>query len=248
MAPSPLAALGGVVLLAMSALPVAAEEAPVAAADMCLEFAAGSLDEAVWADVRAALGDVVASRSALFPEPVITLAPPLRIDVASGHAGLATSTAGCLEPGSEWTAYFGRGFLQAGAERMLAEAPTTPGIDSEVSIEWHPDETRLRTTLVFAGPLDIPNGTCWVDDRLSIDAEGGIVLASGEQGVETSPFAEGACGRFFDHLPNGGAGEQAVTMLPSSIKLGDGSQLHLLAESVIVSSDAVIVAGSLQRD
>jgi hypothetical protein len=131
---------------------------------------------------------------------------------------------------------------------MLAEAPTTPGIDSDVSLEWYPSETRLRTTLVFAGPLDIPNGTCWIDDALTVDSDSGTVRASSDRGVKTSPFAEGACGRFFDHLPDGGAGEQAVTLLPAVVDLVDGGALRFVAEDVLVAEDAVTVLGRLERD
>jgi hypothetical protein len=172
-----------------------------------------------------------------------------RFDIWSGQEGMAVGVgAPCLEPGATWTARFGRDFLQAGAERMLAEAPTTPGIASNVTIEWYPDETRLRTILEFAGPLDIPNGQCWVDDVLSVDSATGTVSASGEPGVQTSPFAEGACGRFFDHLPDGGAGEQAVTLLPAAIDVGGGQALRFVAERVEVQEDAVVVSGSLGRD
>ena len=199
-----------------------------------------------WRAVAASVSESLAQRTALFPTPQLDQ-EPARIDIDSGHLGGDPGHAGCLQPGAEWTARFGRAFLEAGADQMLAEAPTTPGIDSEVTIEWYPDEARLRTTLVFAGPLDIPNGTCWVDDSLSIDEVEGIVVASGEQGVKTSPFAEGACGRFFDHLPQGGAGEQAVTLLPPTVTLPDGHELRFVAEDVLVEEDAVSVSGRLER-
>ena len=176
----------------------------------------------------------------------ITLPDGSLLAISSGHSGLASGSNGCLEDGYEWTSRFDRDFLQAGAELMLAAAPTTPGIDSAVTIEWHPDETRVRTTLEFAGPLDIPNGTCWVDDALEVQS--GVVRASAEQGVKTSPFAGSACGRFFDHLPNGGAGEQAVTLLPAIIELPGGGQLRFVAEDVSVREDAIVVMGSLVRD
>ncbi len=225
-------------------LPVAAADAP---ADLCFEVAEGAIDTAAWASVREAVSQVVGARTALFPDPTIVEAPLSRLDVASGHAGLPATAAACLEPGSDWTARLGREFLEAGADRMLAEAPTTPGIASDVTLEWYPDESRLRTTLVFAGPLDIPNGTCWVDDRLSVDPATGTAVASGEQGVETSPFAEGACGRFFDDLPDGGAGAQAVTMMPATVELAAGT-LMLVVRSVIVRDDAVVLSGSLELD
>ena len=196
--------------------------------------------------MSAAVSETVAERTALFPAPRVDQ-EPTRLDIDSGHLSEERGYGSCLESGSEWTARFGRAFLEAGADQMLAEAPTTPGIDSDVTLEWDPDDVRVRTTLVFAGPLDIPNGTCWIDDALSVDADAGVVVASGEQGVKTSPFAEGACGRFFDHLPDGGAGEQAVTLLPMSVALPDGSELRFVAEGVRVADDAVWISGRLER-
>lgn len=215
-------------------------------ADVCLEVAPGSLSAEAWTAVTAAVDQAVAERPALFPLPRLEQYPA-RLDIDSGHRREESGSGPCLQPGAEWTARFDRDFLQSGAQQMLAEAPTTPGIDSDVIIDWFPDEARMRTTLVFAGPLDIPNGTCWIDDVLSIDVDAGIVVASGEQGVRTSPFAEGACGRFFDHLPDGGAGEQAVTLLPRSVKMADGSELRFVAEDVFVAEDSVSVSGRLER-
>ncbi len=215
-------------------------------ADVCLEVGPGSLSAQDWASVAAAVDQAVAERPALFPSPQLDQAPS-RLDITSGHLPATPGYAGCLEPGTTWTARFGRDFLELGADQMLAEAPTTPGIDSDVTIDWYPDETRMRTLLAFAGPLDIPNGTCWIDDVLAVDAETGTVVASGEQGVKTSPFAEGACGRFFDHLPNGGAGEQAVTLLPAMVTLADGSKLRFVAQDVSVSELSVSVSGRLDR-
>lgn len=218
-------------------------------ADVCLELKPGAVDETGWAAVLVVVEEVVAERSALFPAPAVEAASPLRLDIHAGHAGTSPgSGASCLEPDSEWTARFGRVFLEDGARQMLAEAPTTPGIDSAVAIEWYAHEARLRTRLDFAGPFDIPNGTCWVDDTLSVVVASGTVSASGEQGLETSPFAESACRRFFDHLPDGGAGEQAVTMLPATVALPEGDSLTFVAEVVEVRDEAVIVAGSLRRE
>lgn len=214
-------------------------------ADVCLEFAPGAVDDSEWSALESAVRESLAARPSLFPEPSVSRVGA-RLDLDSGQPGTASEPAnGCLEPGHDWSSRFGRAFLQAGAERMLSEAPTTPGIDSEVAIEWHPQEDRLRTLLRFAGPLEIPNGRCWIDDVLTID--GAMVMASGEQGVRTSPFAEGACGRFFDHLPDGGAGEQAVTLLPTSIELASGDVLRFVPEAVQVQVDALVVAGRLLR-
>ncbi len=232
-------------LLAGAASPSAADEG---AADVCLEVAAGRLSEADWSALVPPLIEAIEARPALYPAPA-AIRHDSRLGIWAGRAGSAVgSVAPCLEPGSDWTARFGRDNIEAGAEQMLAEAPTTPGIDSSVSIEWYPDETRLRTTLVFAGPLDFPNGTCWIDDALSVDDASGTVATSGERGVKTSPFAEAACGRFFDHLPDGGAGEQTAMLLPSAVDLVDGSVLRFVVEQVEVRDDGVVLAGSLVRD
>jgi len=216
-------------------------------ADVCLEVTPGVLSAPEWSSVADSVAAALEPRGALFPDPQVATDDALLV-VHSGHDGLARGADGCLRDGFEWTARFGRDFLEAGADQMLAEAPTTPGIASDVTIEWYPEDARLRTTLVFAGPLDIPNGRCWVDDALTVDAAAGTVVASGEEGLETSPFAEAACGRFFDHLPEGGAGEQAVTLLPRSVVLADATVLRFVAEEVLVADDAVSVSGHLARD
>ncbi len=224
------------------ATPAAAQGDP---ADVCLEVASGVLSAEEWNALDEAVEVAVVARPLLFPAPSIHTRGS-RLDIDSGHPGLAVGEGPCLEPGHEWSARFDRVFLEAGADLMLEQAPTTPGIGSEVALEWYPDETRVRTTLEFAGPLDFPNGTCWIDDVLTVEA--GVVLASGEHGLRTSPFAEGACRRFADHLPDGGAGEQAVTLLPTTVELGDGTTVRLVADDVFVREDAVVVAGSLARD
>jgi len=247
------------VVVLVSGLAVAAHADSEGAADVCLEVASNAVPADAWTRLTDEIGETVAERTALFPDPTIEIVvheallgaatPSLRLDIDSGRESGGTLRPGapCLEPGLDWSARFGRDFLDAGADQMLADAPTTPGIDSSVDLEWHGDENRIRTTLVFAGPLDIPNGTCWIDDTLSIDDASSTAVASGEQGVKTSIFAEGACGRFFDHLTNGGAGEQAVMLLPTEIELEGGRALHFVAERVTVTPDAIIVGGSVDE-
>jgi hypothetical protein len=233
-------------LLVLGSTASAGAQQPLA--DVCLEIEPGAVSEAEWAALAKPVAASVASRPALFPQPAIAEEGTTMAILAGRDDHVPKLVGPCLEDGFEWTARFERTFLEAGADQMLAEAPTTPGISSEVDIEWYPDESRLRTTLTFAGPLDIPNGTCWVDDTLALESATGLVSASGEQDRKTSPFAEGACDRFFDHLPDGGAGEQAVTLLPSMVELADGSRLRFVASEVSVGDDAIVVAGSLSRD
>ena len=127
-------------------------------ADVCLEVVPGVLSAPEWSSFADSVAEALEPRSALFPDPQVVTDDGL-LAVHSGHDGLARGAGGCLREGFDWTARFGRDFLEAGADQMLAEAPTTPGIGSDVTIEWYPEEARLRTTLVFAGPFDIPNGT-----------------------------------------------------------------------------------------
>ncbi len=248
----------------MLVLAVTATGAPIAwgaddpHADVCLEVVTEALPGEAWVDVVEAVADVIGDRTALFLAPVIEATPAAgvdldaytsaRLDIHSGHQGgtLPGTSAACLLPGVQWSARFGRAFLEAAGRHMLEKAPTTPGIASELTIEWHPEERRVRTLLTFAGPLDIPNGRCWVDDVLTIDAAAGVAVASGEQGMETSLFAEAACSRFFSYLPDGGAGEQAVGLLPSEILLPDGGSVRLVATEVSVQDEAIVVGGVLE--
>ncbi|MFV2062224.1 MAG: hypothetical protein ACC726_01765 [Chloroflexota bacterium] len=224
--------------------------------DVCLELAPEALPEGAWEQVIAAVMTAVASRPALFPNPAFTVVPTTAI-AAGTNARLdimatdldeqaPAADAVCLAETSQWTARLGRSFLDDGADRMLKQAPTTPGISSSVEVQWFPDENRVLTTLEFAGPFDIPNGRCWIDDSLSIDEAAGTAVASADQDLKTSPFAEGACGRFFDFLVDGGAGEQAISLLPSSVPLDDGSTLYLLISDVSVEEQAIVISGSLE--
>lgn len=232
-------------LMLAAAQPVAADLLPGRYADICLEMAPSAVTADEWSALAVPVAEAVESRAALFPAPIIG-GEATRLDISSGHFGERKSHDSCLEPGFEWTTRFDLRFLSKGADQMLAEAPTTPGIDSVVDVQWEAGEPSVSTALYFAGPLDIPNGWCWVEERLSID--GGAVVVETEQGVRTSPFAEGACGRFFDHLPDGGAGQQAVDLLPSQVRLPDGGSLRFMAERVDVLDDALVVSGGLQRD
>jgi hypothetical protein len=229
-----------------------------------LEVANGVLPAGAWARIVEVVSGVVANRAALFTDPTLVTSPepasdgdageaspaPMtaRLEIYAGHVGATPPgvSAPCLESDFAWTARFGRDFLEASAERMLEAAPTTPGIDADVTLEWFPEEFRVRTLLAFAGPLDIPNGRCWVDDVLSVDEAVGLAVASGEQGLATSPFAEGACGRFFGYLPDGGAGEQAITLLPAEVELEGGGMLRFVATDVSVRDDAIVVGGRVE--
>jgi hypothetical protein len=241
------------VALSMSLVGGATAAADEQRSDVCLEIVADSLPDGAWTQVIEAVDEVVSGRPDLFPTPVwsVTLSGQTqRIDyVARGDvAEDAGPVTDCLAGGADWTVRVGRAFLDAGADRMLELGPTTPGIESSVDVEWFPGEDRVTTTLVFAGPLDIPNGTCWIDDTLGVDGATASAISIVEHGVQTSLFAESACGRFFDHLDKGGAGEQAITLLPTSLTLPVSSTLQLTVEDVTVEDDGIVISGSVGVD
>ena len=109
-------------------------------ADVCFEAAFDGLHEESWEQVATRVTAAMTSRTMLFPAPSVEMTtgpgegpamrPSGRLDIHSGHAGasLPGATAPCLQPDLEWTVRFSRTFLEASADRMLEEAPTTPGI------------------------------------------------------------------------------------------------------------------------
>ena len=223
--------------------------ADVADPDVCLAVRTEGLPAEAWPAIIAAVDAATATeaRPQLFPERTreVLLGEPgtaavimIRAAGPDGEMGPACDTGNAA-----WVARISRTFLSDGADRMLAAAPTTPGIDSDVVVEWYPDESRVRTWLAFEGPLGIPNGTCWIDDELWLS--GDVAATTAQRGLKTSPFAESACGRFFDHLTRGGAGEQAITLLPDRVSLADGSAVVFVAEAVEVADDAIELSGSL---
>jgi hypothetical protein len=242
--------------------PVAAEEA-ASGPDMCLVVT--DLSATAWAGVVADVAGTVAAHPTLFPDPLVVPdpdpsgAPIARAAIgvwATGGSGQAATgdpsspgqqpdaREGCAVGGSGWTLRFERGFLDAAADRMLADAPTTPGFSSSIDLEWAPGEDRVRTTLTFSGPFGIPNGTCWIDETLGSDDTGRAMVAA-ETGMQTSPFGDVACGRFFEHLGRGGAGAQAVALVPVDVEVPGAPGLRFHVDSVDVGEDAILVSGLL---
>lgn len=243
-------------LLSAGSLTAADDDAP----DLCLAVAPGVLPEGAWEELVAAVESTAAGRPLLFPQPAFVSAAAAgsashevaRLEVTAVASDLPgdlegrRATADCLDSAAQWTVRVSRTFLDEAADRMLAVAPTTPGIDSSVEVEWYPDEARVVTMLHFAGPMDIPNGRCWIEDVLSVEAASGVAVSRVGHGLETSPFAEGACGRFFDYLVDGGAGQQALGLVPSSVVLSEGPTIVLVAEDVRVDPAAIGISGRVE--
>jgi hypothetical protein len=156
---------------------------------------------------------------------------------------------GCaLDAGAgTWWASIAGEFLRAGTKRELAATPTTPGFTSSIDVEWDESADIVRTVLTFSGPFDIPNGTCWLDDVVADDGQGGTAVATAT-GSRTSPFGDGVCGRFEDYLSErGGAGAQALDLLPRELVLGDHA-FRLRVDGVDVRADAVHLWGVIEQD
>jgi hypothetical protein len=240
---------------------VVAQDAP--APDICLTI--GAALEGEGSAVIDAVRTAIAERPVLIPDPLVgsmsatdqpDVDPWLRVGVWSAAEesflpapSSSDITAWCGDDPIDgaWSAAFSGEFLRAGTRRELAAAPTTPGFSSSIDVEWDESADLVRTVLTFSGPLDIPNGTCWMDDVVSADGEGDTVALT-TTGSQTSPFGDGVCGRFEEFLPDGGAGAQAIVLLPREIALSDGSVLDLRVERVDVRDDAIHLTGSVARE
>lgn len=242
--------------------------------DVCLAVAAEHMDLEGWAALVSAVDVSMASRPTLIPDrSVVAIPDPAEVSQADGLDGgvpagerwrigvwstggsdvgssepyaQALAEAACGPSDAAWSATLAGAFLRAGTQRELAAAPSTPGFESSIDVEWRAGEPRVRTVLRFSGPLGIPNGTCWMDDLLLIDAAG-AAGAEVETGFTTSPFGEGVCGRFEAFLPDGGAGAQAVALLPTRVDSDDGGSLTLVASTVTVTDGGIELTGTLWR-
>ena len=256
--------------LSATATSVAAAEPDVLAPEICLLVDSPEVDDADWSAIVEAVQASLALRPVLVPAPIVlTLSEEspsgirqvgvwadsgttdtgfLPADPTEGHCGAAVSGTDPDEGDSAdgtWSAAITGEFLRAGTKRELAAAPTTPGFSSSIDVEWDEAADLVRTVLTFSGPLDIPNGTCWMDDVLSADGSGGT-RAETTTGSQTSPFGDGVCGRFEEYLANGGAGAQAIVLLPRAIVLPAG-EVRLQVDGVDVRDDAVHLWGTVEE-
>lgn len=265
--------VGPILVVLALACPVVAAAAPdpEGLPDVCLAVAGAVTSDApdltpeAWAAVVTAVDAAVAARPTLIPDRSVVADPDpagargdrgpggLRIGIWStggSEPGSSArrlehlSAAGCPDHEAPWSVRVSGDFLRAGTKRELAAAPTTPGFESQIDVEWYPAEGRVRTMLEFSGPFGIPNGRCWMDDFLDV-GDDGRARSRVETGLRTSPFAEGVCGRFEDHLSDGGAGAQAIMLLPTEVAVADGSSVRFVVDSVEVTDDAIVLSGSL---
>lgn len=171
-----------------------------------------------------------------------------------GQQDLAASD--CLADGAGWTTTISGELLQAGAERILAGArlpddsgspPIREDAEAAIAVDLDPAEGRVRTTLQFdvpVGPLRL-GGRCWIDDALGIDGATGDAVTRASTGMDVDPFTESACQKFAAFMTDGGAGEQALSLLPTAISLGDGTVARFVARSAEVSDRGVVMSGTI---
>jgi hypothetical protein len=232
--------------------------------DICLAVELDRLDEATTSAVVDSVQAALATRPVLIPalsivgpDPTTAESPGATIRLAMWTNGAAEPMAAADVPGAgcgtdvmgegTWSASITGEFLRAGTKRELAAAGTTPGFTSDIDVEWSEADDLVRTVLTFSGPLGIPNGTCWMDDAVSADGQGGTHAETTTDSV-TSPFGDGVCGRFEEYLANGGAGAQALVLLPREIALADGAVLRLRVDGVDVRADGVHLSGGVEEE
>ncbi len=172
-----------------------------------------------------------------------------------GRQGLAATD--CLADGASWTTTISGELLQAGAERILAGArlpddsgspPIREDAEAAIAVELDPADGRVRTTLQFTvpvGPLRL-GGTCWIDDALAIDGASGTAVTRASSGMDVDPFTESACQKFAAFMTEGGAGEQALALLPVAIALSDGATARFVTTSATVSDQGVVMSGAVR--
>ena len=65
--------------------------------------------------------------------------------------------------------------------------------------------------------------------------------------MDVDPFTESACQKFAAFMTEGGAGEQALGLLPVAIALDDGVTARFVATSATVSDQGVVMSGAVGR-
>jgi hypothetical protein len=211
------------------------------------------------AELVAAVESASTANRYFFPEPFLDL------DVDTDPDGVALVTAavwpsgasteqvsewrqdqtrsGCPEHHDGWSLRITRALLADGADRLLAEAEFGDPWTAFMEVELRPAESSIRTVLHFGGPLGI-SGTCWVDDILSVDPTTGTPVVVAVAGNDAGVFGMIACTRFAESIPDGAAGEQARDLVPTGATLGGPTDLRVVADSITLSEDALVIEGS----
>jgi hypothetical protein len=220
--------------------------ASASAPGLCFGMVASAIGDAGWQAVSDAL--VASARSAvhLFPQPEAAEGPTSLGIWEEPESGLSRPAPLCAVSDAGWQATVGRGMLERGALRRAASVELSAGTTAAVSVRFDPKATLVRTQLDFSMPLGV-GGKCWVDDRLGVEAGTGRAVSARQVGQYVTLFGDYGCRRFLELMPEGGAGEQAVELLPWEVPVGGGSVVRLVATSVTLDEDAITVAGRFEQ-
>ncbi len=221
----------------------------------CLRVAHPTLTDAQpLADVLAA---EALARDHFFPGLGVTIEP-------SGPAGEATVVAlwpggepahesavselheadACAPAESGWSFGVTHALLADAADRLLERADFGSDWTGNIEVTFHPEEARVRSTLDFSGPFGI-EGSCWIDETLAIESDSGRPLVVGQSGDDAGLPGLVACRRFEAEMSEGGAGAQALALLPATI--GEGhAEVTLAATGFELTQELLIVRGDVR--
>lgn len=74
-----------------------------------------------------------------------------------------------------------------------------------------------------------------------------MTVASASADMDVDAFMESGCQKFQAFMTDGGAGEQALSLLPVAISLAKGTSVSFLPTSIDVGSDAIVMSGPIVR-
>jgi hypothetical protein len=210
-----------------------------------------------WAGVDI-LEHEAAAHDHLFPALETVTVPPRPLDrgmivalwpngaPSPGEAAMTASRGdeACATADSTWALRITRELLADGADRLLERATFGEDWTATIDVSLHPGQSRVRTRLDFSGPFGV-KGSCWIDETFAIDLQTGLpeVISSSENDAGLAGLV--ACRRFEKELAGGGAGAQALALLPSAVT--DGSTDPTLALSRIEVTDGMVTLSGTTR-
>jgi hypothetical protein len=86
------------------------------------------------------------------------------------------------------------------------------------------------------------SGSCWIDEVLTVDKLIGLPTVITTTGDDAGFAGLVACQRFEAEMAEGGAGGQAVALLPRSLTTPDGPTAFLATDAA-VTDDGIVVTG-----
>jgi hypothetical protein len=150
----------------------------------------------------------------------------------------------CPSEEDGWAFVVTSDLLADGADRLMERAEFGAEWSGRIDVSFYPEDTRVRSTLHFSGPLGIA-GSCWIDETLAVDPDSGSPAVASESGDDAGLAGFVACRRFADELAEGGAGAQALALFPTSLATGPSSTA-MWATAIELTDDLVIIRGDVR--